>query len=48
MLCLMDSKSIARETFYGMVSPSMKDMVKKNLYQISPEIAKILIEQDNR
>src|SRR3990172_1868055 len=44
MLCLMDSCSLARETFHGMVSPSMREMVKRNLHEISPEISTALTQ----
>jgi len=43
-LCLMDFESFARETFHGMVNPSMRERVKTKLYELDNEVAQLLIQ----
>lgn len=43
-LCLMDFPSLARSTFYGMVSPSLREKVKTKLFELDREVALLLTQ----
>lgn len=43
-LCLMDFQNFAKETFHGMVNPSMRERVKVKLYELDKEVAQLLTQ----
>ena len=43
-LCLMDFLNSARSTFHGMLSPSLREKVKTELFKLDQEVAQLLTQ----